>query len=324
MIYIRYSTIVEDIEMPRRTTLLFLALCAIWGTTWIGIKAGVEAVPPLLFAGTRFVAAGVLLLGFSAWREGRLRFAWRDLPRLGATSLLLITLCYAALFWGVVHIDSGTAAVLEMSLTPIALMGFALGLREESFDWRRFGALVLGIAGLAILFGPTAVQNWSTASGEGAGLRLAGAAAVSWAAIVYGWGSVVARPLLRRYSSALVAGSTALIGGFLLLILSLAAEPGAIPALAGQWGGAAWAGWWFLVLFGSLLGYTIYMTLLREIGATRAGNYAFVSPIVAVLLGMACFGERVHPLDVLGMAVMLVAAALALAETKPQFKPAAN
>lgn len=306
--------------MPRRTTLLFLALCAIWGTTWIGIKAGVEAVPPLLFAGTRFIAAGLLLLAYSAWREGWPRLAWQDLPRLGATSLLMITFCYAGLFWGVAHVDSGTAAVLEMSLTPIALMGFALWLKEERFDRRRFGALVLGVAGLAILFGPTAARNWSATSGEGAGLRLAGAAAVSWAAVVYGWGSVVARPLLRHYSSALVAGSTALIGGLLLLALSLAGEPGAAAALAGQWGTAAWAGWWFLVLFGSLIGYTIYMTLLREIGATRAGNYAFVSPIIAVLLGMACFGEQVHLLDVVGMAVMLAAAALALAEDKPQLQ----
>ncbi|MGJ4856574.1 DMT family transporter [Labrys sp. La1] len=312
--------------MPSRTTLLFLVLCVIWGTTWIGIKAGVEAVPPLLFAGTRFIAAGVLLLGFATWREGLPRLAWQDLPRLATTSLLMITLCYAALFWGVAHVDSGTAAVLEMSLTPIALMAFALGLREESFDRRRFGALVLGVVGLAILFGPTALRNWSVTAGDGAGLRLAGAAAVSWAAVVYGWGSVVARPLLRLYSSTFVAASTTLFGGLLLLGLSLAGEPGAIPALAGQWGAAAWAGWLFLVLFGSLIGYTIYMTLLREIGATRAGTYAFVSPIIAVLLGMVCFGEQIHLLDMLGMAVMLAGAGLAMAEPKPksQLKPATN
>ncbi|MFT4130826.1 DMT family transporter [Labrys sp. (in: a-proteobacteria)] len=310
--------------MPSRTTLLFLALCVIWGTTWIGIKAGVEAVPPLLFAGTRFIAAGVLLLGFAAWREGQPQMAWRDLPRLAATSLLMITLCYAALFWGVAHVDSGTAAVLEMSLTPIALMAFALWLREESFDRRRFGALLLGMAGLAILFGPTAVRNWSAAADESAALRLAGAAAVSWAAVAYGWGSVVARPLLRLYSSTFVAGTTTLFGGLLLLALSLAGEPGAIPALAGQWGSAAWAGWLFLVLFGSLIGYTIYMTLLREIGATRAGTYAFVSPIIAVLLGMICFGEQVRLLDLLGMAVMLAGAGLAMAEPKPRLKPVTN
>ncbi|WP_448953248.1 DMT family transporter [Labrys neptuniae] len=303
--------------MPRHSTLLFLALCAIWGTTWIGIKAGVEVVPPLLFAGTRFTAAGLLLLGIAAWRGEFELPARQDVLRFGATSLLMITLCYAALFWGMVHVDSGTGAVLEMSLTPIALMGFALWLREEVFDRRRLAALLLGVTGLAMLFGPTALRSWAQASGEGAMLRLAGAAAVASAAVTYGWGSVVARPLLRRYASIFVAGSTTLIGGLLLLAISLAAEPGAVSALGGQWGAAAWAGWVFLVLFGSLIGYTIYMTLLREIGATRAGTYAFVSPIIAVLLGMACFGEQIHPLDVVGMAVMLAAAALAMAERKP-------
>ncbi|GLS22123.1 drug/metabolite exporter YedA [Labrys miyagiensis] len=302
--------------MPNRNLLLFLALCAIWETTWIGIKAGVEAVPPLLFAGTRFITAGAILLVISWLGEGLPRIAVADLPRLAATSLLMITLCYAALFWGMVHVDSGTGAVLEMSLTPVALMGFALALGEEGFDRRRLGALLLGIVGLVILFGPTAWQSWSSNRGEAAGLRLLGAGAVASAAVSYGWGSVIARPLLRLYPSALIAASTTLMGGAILLGLSLAFEPGAIAALAGRWGAAAWAGWLFLVLFGSLLGYTIYMRLLRDIGATRAGSYAFVSPVIAVLLGMVSFGEQVRLPDIIGMSIMLTAAGLAMFEGK--------
>jgi drug/metabolite transporter (DMT)-like permease len=300
--------------MPNRNLLLFLALCAIWGTTWIGIKAGVEAVPPLLFAGTRFITAGAILLVI-AWRgEGPPRIAMADLPRLAATSVLMITLCYAALFWGMVHVDSGTGAVLEMSLTPVALMGFALAMGEETFDPRRLGALLLGIAGLLILFGPSAWQSWSASLGEAAVLRLLGAGAVASAAVTYGWGSVIARPLLRLYPPALIAGSTTLIGGVILLGLSLAFEPGSYAALAGRWGAAAWIGWLFLVLFGSLLGYTIYMRLLRDVGATRAGSYAFVSPVIAVLLGIVSFGEQVRLTDVIGMGIMLAAAALAMFE----------
>jgi drug/metabolite transporter (DMT)-like permease len=260
------------------------------------------------------LTAGAVLLTISWLGEGPPRIAVADLPRLAATSLLMITLCYAALFWGMVHVDSGTGAALEMSLTPVALMGFALVLGEEAFDRRRLGALLLGIVGLVILFGPTAWQSWSSSRGEGAGLRLLGAGAVASAAVTYGWGSVIARPLLRLYPPALIAASTTLMGGAILLGLSLAFEPGAIAALAGQWGTAAWAGWLFLVLFGSLLGYTIYMRLLRDIGATRAGSYAFVSPVIAVLLGVVFFGEQVRLPDVIGMGIMLAAAGLAMFE----------
>jgi drug/metabolite transporter (DMT)-like permease len=302
--------------VANRNLMLFLLLCAIWGTTWIGIKAGVEATPPLLFAGTRFTAAGAILLVISCLSEGAPRISVGDLPRLVATSLLMITTCYGALFWGMVHLDTGTAAVLEMSLTPIALMVFAVVIGDESFDPRRAGALVVGVAGLITLFGPSAWQGWIGSQNPDEGMRLLGAVAVASAAITYGWGSVIARPLLAQYPSALIAGGTTLTGGLVLLALSLGLEPGATAGLAGRWGDAAWAGWMFLVLFGSVLGYTIYMRLLRDIGASRAGTYAFVSPVIAVVVGMVALGEPLHLTDVIGMAIMLLAAALSMFEAK--------
>ena len=295
-----------------RNVVHFLLLCLIWGTTWIGIKAGVESVPPLLFAGTRFMVAGAVLLVASA-ANGTLHVARRDWPRMAGVSLLLIALCYGPLFWGMLYVDSGTAAVLEMSLTPIALMCFALLLGEEVFDQRRLGAIVLGVVGLFILFGPTAYAGWSGGSGT---MRGWGAVGVSVAALTYGWGSVLARPLLRSYPSLVVAGLTTFLGGSGLLSASLAIEPGALQALSGRWGTWAWSGWIFLVLFGSLFGYTIYMRLLRDIGATRAGTYAFVSPVIAVVLGVLFFGEPIHGLDIAGMIVMLSAAGLAMFESK--------
>ena len=105
---------------------------------------------------------------------------------------------------------------------------------------------------------------------------------------------------------------TTALGGFILLVVSLFFEDGARDALSGDWGWAAWGGWLFLVLFGSLIGYTIYMRLLRDIGASRSGSYAFVSPAIAVLLGVILLGETVDVVDLAGMAVMLLAAWLAL------------
>jgi len=298
-----------------RNQLRFLMLCVIWGSTWIGTKAGIQVVPAILFAGTRFTAAGVLLLLY-AWMKGEtagLEIA--DGGRFGAVSILMITLCYGPLFWGMQYIDTGTAAVLEMSLTPIALLCFALLLREERLDLRRILAIMLGVSGLFVLFWPSETIGNVTKPEAFAGAGLWGGLAVASAAFTYGYGSVLARPLLRSYPALLVAGITTLVGGVALLAAALVFEPGAVAALSGNWGTVAWAGWFFLVIFGSLIGYTTYMRLLRDIGASRAGSYAFVSPVIAVALGALIFSEQVSLFDVVGILVMLSGAYLAMAET---------
>ena len=305
-----------------KNQLRFLMLCIIWGSTWIGTKAGIEVVPPLLFAGTRFITAGVLLLLYG-WAKGETAaFKVGDSIRFVAVSMLMITLCYAPLFWGMQYIDTGTAAVLEMSLTPIALLCFSLLLREESLDVKRILAIVLGVSGLIVLFWPSATDGHVSKPEAFAGASLWGGLAVASAAFTYGYGSVLARPLLRSYPALFVAGITTLVGGIALLAAALMSEPGALSALSGNWGTIAWAGWSFLVIFGSLIGYTTYMRLLRDIGASRAGSYAFVSPVIAVALGVLFFSEQVTVFDVVGIIVMLIGAYLAMAETSVR-KPTA-
>jgi drug/metabolite transporter (DMT)-like permease len=138
--------------------------------------------------------------------------------------------------------------------------------------------------------------------------------AVASAAFTYGYGSVLARPLLRAYPALLLAGVTTFIGGVGLLVIALILEAGAFSALSGDWGLIVWASWFFLVVFGSLIGYTTYMRLLRDVGASRAGSYAFVSPVIAVVLGAIFFAERVTLFDVVGIVVMLSGAYLAMAD----------
>jgi len=305
-----------------KNQLRFLMLCLIWGSTWIGTKAGIDAVPPLLFAGTRFTAAGLLLLvyGWSIGETGSFKIG--DGVRFVAVSILMITLCYGPLFWGMQYIDSGTAAVLEMSLTPIALLCFALLLREETLDLRRILAIALGVSGLIVLFWPSGSNGNASQPEAFVGASFWGAFAVASAAFTYGYGSVLARPLLRAYPAMSVAGITTLIGGVVLLFAALVFEPGAIAAMSGKWGTTAWVGWCFLVIFGSLIGYTTYMRLLRDIGASRAGSYAFVSPVIAVALGAMIFSEQVTAFDIVGIIVMLNGAYLAMAEA-PRTKPTA-
>jgi drug/metabolite transporter (DMT)-like permease len=288
--------------------ILFALVCLIWGATWIALKFGIAAVPPLIFAGTRFIAAGATLTGYLAARGERLIVDACDMARLAGATLTMVVGTYALLFWGTLYVSSGLSAVLNLATIPIALLAIGLAAGEETFTPRKGVAVLCGSAGLAVLFAPR-VAGAST----GSPLELLGAAAVAGSAIAYALGSVLARPLLRRYSTTLISALTTLFGGLMLAAIALAFEPDAVSALKGDWGVMAWLGWLFLVLFGSLCAYTIYMRLLRDWGPARVGTYAFISPIVAVLLGAAVFHERLTAVEALGMLAMLAGAWLSLA-----------
>ncbi len=280
---------------------LFVIMCLIWGATWLAMKVGVVNVPPIFFGGTRFVLAGLLLL-LLAWLRGEMRrFGGRELGRLGLVQLLMVVLTYAPLFWGIRHVPSGLTAVLDLALMPVSLLGFGIALGEEHWSLLRGTALGFGFAGLAVLFGPQIAAPTDL-------LGLLGAAAIVFSAVVYSLGSVVARPLTKTTSAAFLSGVTMLPGGLVLTFGALAFEPGALDATRFHWTAAAWGGWAFLVLFGSLIAFTAYLRLIAAWGPARAGSYAYVSPVIAVLLGVLALGERVGLRDALGMALLLVAA----------------
>ncbi|MFI5013841.1 MAG: DMT family transporter [Hyphomicrobiales bacterium] len=293
--------------------MLFAAVCLIWGATWIALKFGIATVPPLIFAGTRFIVAGAALIAFLRWRGERLCVDRADLLRLVIVTATMIVACYALLFWGTLHVSSGLSAILNLATMPIALLAIGLAAGEELFGARRAAAILCGTIGLVMLF----AQRLAGPS-SGSLVEFLGAAACAGSAVVYAFGSVLARPMLRRYSITLMSGLTIFYGGCALTLIALALEPGAIAALAGNWGVMAWLGWLFLVLFGSLCAFTMYMQLLRDWGPSRAGTYAFVSPIVAVLLGAAVFGERLTLVEGFGMAAMLAGAWLSLSPAKPR------
>ncbi len=301
--------------MPLTTRhLLFAAICLIWGTTWAATKLGVEAVPPMLFAGTRFLAAGALLLAWH-WalrhRRGEVVLV-RDLPRLAVSAVFLIPLTYAPLYWALRIVPSGLAAVLNSALTPLMMLLLAILGREERFAPRQGTAIAAGILGLVLLFRPGPPAAGGTDPLEGLGIAAVVAATFASCA-----GSVLTRPLLVRYPTVLLSALTYLAGGAMLLLVSLAFEPGARAAAAGAWGLSAWFGWLYIVIFGTLIGYTFYFILLRDWGPSRAATYAFVCPVIAVVVGIFAFAESVSASEVVGIALMLTAAALALGVRPP-------
>lgn len=287
----------------------FLAMATVWGLTWIAARWATEAVPPIFLASVRLLAASLLFLAWCLAAGHRLTVAQPG--RLLAASLLLNTACYSLLFWGLARTPTGIAGVVNMSLMPVFSMHIGALYREEQITARRLLAVALGAVGLALLFGGGGMG--SGGAGEAGGLGLA---AVVLATVSYAWGSIVSKPLVRTMPAISVAFWETLVGGVALVPLWLALEgwdTGYVPALLAPRPLASFA---FLVLGGSLVGFSIYLWLLREWGAFRAGLYAFVSPAIAVAAGVAVLGEPFGPWEAVGMAVMFGAAALAVGPTR--------
>ena len=280
---------------------IFLVVSVIWGLTWIAIKVGVEATPPLFFAGARFVAAGGLLLLFM-YR----RIDWRGIGKhwraLLAISALMTTLAYGLAFWGMQHTPSGVAAVVNLSMTPLSLFVMGLALRAETFSRRKVVGVVVGLLGLMVLFWP---ELRSGKESEAAGLL-----ALVAGTLVYCLASVLSRRWLAALDIVTMSGSVMLIGGIGLALLSALVEPLSGATLVALLQPAPLASWLFLIICGSIIAFTLYLYLLRVWGPTRAGLYAFVSPIVALIAGALVLGERIEPIQAVGACILIVAAAI--------------
>lgn len=284
---------------------MFAALCLLWGMTWMAMKTGAAAVPPALFGGLRWSAAGLIMLTALRLRSP-VRLPWHMAGRIAVVAVLLITINQLCMLYSLRVVGSGLAAVINCALSPLTLVGFAVAVGQERLTRRISIAMALGVFGILMLFGPAAL------AGRMDGMVLVGALGVVLGTVVYSAASVLARPLMRTVSPLLLAALVNLTGGVMLLITSLSVEPGAWSALDLNWGVTPWLAWLFLVGPAALGASTIFFVLVRDWGAGKAGSYAFVSPIVAVLIGLFVSGEALHPFDAVGMALMLAAAWVAL------------
>jgi drug/metabolite transporter (DMT)-like permease len=286
--------------------LLFLLMSLIWGMTWLAIKVALAAVPPVFFGAARYVLVSAVLLVavrgvFSAF-SGRL-------AGVVLSGVLVNVGTYGLLYWGMQFVASGVAGVVNMSMNPVFLFAFAILLGQERAGWRHLLALVLGIAGLVILFS-------GKASFGGSALEIWAAAAFLGASISYSLGSVLSRPLLDRVTPIQLTAAQGLVAAIGLSLLSLALEPVSTATLRALVTPLPLAGLLFMVFFGTFVAYTIFLKLVRDWGAPRAGLFSFVSPVVALILGAIVLDEPLTWREVVGAAIMLAAAAIAVMPRK--------
>jgi drug/metabolite transporter (DMT)-like permease len=298
-----------------RVVAAFAAVYLLWGSTYLAIRFAVETIPPFLMAGTRHLAAGLALYGWLRARgEARPeRGHWKSAVLIGGLMLLggngLVT-------WAEQRVPSGLAALIVASV-PIWMAVLAgLEKRRAPSGFVVFG-LALGLAGIALLVAP----------GKFGGERVepAGAAALLLAALSWSVGSLASRRL-KLPSSTLTAVAMEMVGGGVLLwIVGLALGQGRQLNLSAVSARSALS-LGYLIVFGSLVGFSAYVWLLRVTTPARVSTYAYVNPIIAVLLGTLIGGEALTVRIGLAAAGILAAVALIIrhgAEPKPA-KPAAE
>ncbi len=193
----------------------FLALCLIWGSTWLAIKVGLRDLPPISFAGIRFVLAAMILYAIIAFRGVRLPWAARDWRLLAWTGLLTITINYALVFWAELHISSGLAAVLNATIPLFGLPLAHRALHAEPMTAHKVGGVVLGVLGLAIVFGTELGGGDPLAAWASVGVLVASLAGAYAGVLIKAKGTHIDPAVLAGVQ--MTAGSIPLVAGGALL-----------------------------------------------------------------------------------------------------------
>ncbi len=287
-----------------RVLLAFFAIYILWGTSFLAIRIAVLELPPLFAAGTRIIVAGVLLYGFMLFR-GQTRptaSQWRSLALIG---LLMFVAEYGPLFWAEKYVPSGIASVLEATLPLITMVLETWIFRRRRFHWPLLGAILLGFGGVSLLLFHNGEQHFG----------LVPCIAILAGATTWSLGSVLNRSLDLPESRPLTSGAAMMLGGGMLLALSASfGELHPLPHVSLR---AALA-LLYLIVFGSLLGFTAFVWLLARMPATRVASHAYVNPVVAVALGYFVAGEIVTARTLIGTALVLFSVVLILRKEKIQ------
>lgn len=280
-----------------KVIIAFAAVYLIWGSTYLAIRVGVQELPPALFAGVRFVIAGLLLWGYAAWRGQKIPRSAQEWRYLGITALLLFVVANGLVVWGEQWVPSNQAALI-VATTALWLAWFgALGKSGHRLSGRTALGLGLGFFGAVVLLLPGKEFVLDHFAAQLALLI----AALSWSV-----GSIYlkrAKPTTPPFMSA--ALQSLMAGAVLCAVGIVSGEvprwtwtPDGITALA------------YLIVFGSCFGYAAYAWLLHEVNPALLGTYAYVNPAVAVALGWWWLGETLNTVEITGMAVILAGVVL--------------
>jgi len=280
-----------------RTILAFAAIYFLWGGSFLAIRVGVQEVPPLLFAAIRFTTAGLILYCWALSRRqaSPTRQQWASVSLL---AFLIFVLDYGCLFWAEQRVASGVAAVMLAMIPAFTALSEIVLLGTQRLTLRLALALAIGVAGVAVLMSRSLNLG-------GAPVDPLGAAALIFAALSWSVASALSRKVPLPDSKIMSSGAQMLLGGGFL---------GVAAASLGQVGGfhpaavsvKAWVALLYLIVPASIIAFTAYVWLIQRESPTKVGTYAYVNPVVAVLLGHFLAGEALDLRTLLGTVCVLV------------------
>jgi drug/metabolite transporter (DMT)-like permease len=301
----------EAASAPRAWKLLlaFAIIYLVWGSTFLAIRVGVREVPPFLLAGLRFLIAGLILF---AWMraKGTVSPTAREWFSATLLAVLIFVLDYGLLFWAERRVPSGIAAVMMATIPVFMTLSEILFLKTQRLTPRLGAALLVGIGGVLVLvsrsisFGDSPIDS-------------IGAVALIGAAIGWSVGSALTRKLPLPSSKAMSSGAQMLMGGVLLTLTSW---------LLGEFHGfrvqavslKAWLALAYLIVAGSIVAFTAYVWLIHHESPTKVGTYAYVNPVVAVVLGYFLGGEGLSLRTILGTILVMVSVVVITTTPKKQ------
>ncbi len=278
------------------TLLAFSIIYIVWGTTFLAIRIGVHEIPPFIFGGMRFLIAGGVLY---AWMiaKGEPSPTARQWMSASAIAVFIFVLDYGLLFWAERRVPSGVAAVMLATIPAFMALAEIIFLGTQKLTIRLALALLIGLGGVAVLMSRSLNLAGAPVDTKGAIALIVGA--ISWSI-----GSALTRKVSLPASKVMSSGSQMLVGGLFLGITGagLGEFRGFHPADVSL---GAWLALFYLIVAGSIIAFTAYVWLIHHESPTKVGTYAYVNPVVAVIVGYFLGGEELGVRTILGTLFVL-------------------
>ncbi|WP_348267083.1 EamA family transporter [Edaphobacter paludis] len=281
-----------------RILISFICVYFFWGSTYLAMRYGLDELPPFVIASTRFLISGSILLVLCAIRRVRMFPTIREFGVLATIGVLMLGCGNTAVLWSEVYLSTGLAALLVAGIPLFAALIEMFLPNSEGLPARGWIGITIGFVGLAFLVSPELRNSFHGDSRQVIATAVILAGAFCWTA-----GSVISRRSTIGISGFAAAGWQMLFGGIFNTGIMFASG----SYRGAHWNVQAWSSIFYLVIFGSLTGYTAYIYLLNNVAVSKVTTYAYVNPVIAVILGAIFIHERFVAAEYVGMASILLA-----------------
>lgn len=281
-----------------RILISFLCVYLFWGSTYLAMRYGLQVLPPFVMASTRFLISGSVLLAICAIGGVRMLPSMREFGTLAIIGVLMLGCGNTAVLWSELYLATGLASLLVAGIPLFAALIEVFLPNGEGLPARGWIGVAIGFIGLGFLVWPSLRHSLHGDSRQIIATAVILAGSFCWTA-----GSVISRRSTIRISGFAAAGWQMFFGGLFNTGIMFAAG----GYRGSHWGLEAWGSIFYLVIFGSLVGYTAYIYLLNNVAVSKVTTYAYINPVIAVILGAIFLREHFVVVEYVGMASILLA-----------------